>query len=97
MSARDEIARVLDELDKDYDYDSGHLPSNEDIADAVIAHLLSDEVVERGAIGCLSRFDNEYGWTAEDWKASWMTEGTRDTWRGYSRAALQAALGVDRD
>ena len=50
---------------------------------------ITEAVVEAAAITIFTSTDSE--WAAEDWHSDWLTEETRNVWRKYARAALQAA------
>lgn len=89
MNARDALALAIDpnalELDS--------YPFPRDAADRVIAHLLTDEVVERAAYAMyLDRpleLDQEGG---DDW--SILPDEWKYEWADGARAALAGALGV---
>lgn len=55
---------------------------------------ITEAMVEAAAIACFASADGD--WEAEDWPSDWLQESTRDVWRKYARAALEAAEEVRR-
>lgn len=50
---------------------------------------ITEAMVQAAAITIFTSTDSE--WAAEDWHSDWLTEETRNVWRKYARAALEAA------